>query len=122
MPVRVNLPRVRYSSDNHYNNRPGFHEVRYEMVLMADRDLLSIAGVPEAVARYSSDVYYLESFVADFMHLLQDAVMDVESSSDDSHGACHSDMSGVESSSSGKLFGGAFLFYIFQKINEPFPF
>ena len=85
MTVRVSLPRVRYSCENEYSNRPGYHDVQYQLILMSDQNLMADESVREAVMRFSSDVYYLEAFAADFIHRLSEAAVGVDP---DSEGSC----------------------------------
>ena len=112
MPIRVGLPRVRFSHENEYSNRPGFHDVQYEVILMSDHDLLVQDSVQEAIMRFTSDVYYMEAFAADYIHRLCDAVANANSSSSDS--STEPKSSDVESSSSGICF---IFFYISMPIN-----
>lgn len=72
--MRVSLPRVRYPHTIVYNNRPGFHDVNFELILMSTQDLLLHDSVKEAILQYSSDVCYVEAFTADYIHQLQDCV------------------------------------------------
>ena len=101
MPGRISFPRVRYSCETDYSNRPGYHDVQYEMIFMSDQNLLLNDSVREAVMCFSSDVYYLEAFVADYVHRLSDSVMGVEPASGDSRINDCSDSSRVSDLSSG---------------------
>ena len=72
--VRISLPRVRYPHAVVYSNRPGFHDVCFELVLMASQDLLVNESVREAILQFTSDVCYVEAFTADYIHQLQECV------------------------------------------------
>ena len=105
MSVRIGLPRVRYSCETNYSNRPGYHDVQYELIMMSNQNLLADDSVREAVMRFSSDVYYLEAFAADYIHRLSECVVLADSNSEESHAACRSSPSlDSEVSSSGNYF------------------
>ena len=74
MSVQINLPRVRYPHLATYSNKSGFHEIGFELVMMSKQDLSDNASVREAVLQYTSDVSFVEAFVADYMHQLYDCV------------------------------------------------
>ena len=74
MSPRLSLPRVRYAFEPSYNNRPGFHDVQYEMIFMSDRDLVKNDAVRSALLQYTNDVYFMEAFTADYIHRLVDFV------------------------------------------------
>ena len=102
MVVRISLPRVRFSGENGYSNRPGYHDVQYELIFMSNQNLMASDSVREAVMRFSSDIYFMEAFAADFIHRLTDAVKNSAPASEESVLAPQSDSSlDSESSSSG---------------------
>ena len=74
--MQVNLPRVRYPHLAAYSNKSGFHEIGFELVIMSKQDLSTKASVRETVLQYTSDICFVEAFVADFMHQLYDCVGD----------------------------------------------
>ena len=107
MAVRIGLPRVRYSDENEYSDRPGYHDVQYEMILMSNKNLLADDSVREAVMRYSSDIYFMEAFAADYLHRLS-ACRRSPSASSESGGTRHLDPPNVSldsmNSSSGTFY------------------
>ena len=74
MSVQVNLPRARYPHSAVYTNRPGFHEVSFELILMSKQDLSDNGAVRDAILQYTSDACFVEAFVADYMHQMYDCV------------------------------------------------
>ena len=106
MSVRISLPRVRYSNETIYSNRPGYHDIQYELVMMSNQNLMANDSVREAVMRFSSDIYYLEAFAADYTHRLSECKMGVNPDSGELHTVNRSDLSlASEVSTSGELVG-----------------
>ena len=110
MALQVNFPRVRYSHETCYNDRPGFHAVQYEMILMANRDLASDDSVKELLLQYSADVYMVEAFAADYIHQLSAAVAAGDADSDASCDSLSGSVAGGPDSSAGmySFFGFSF--------------
>ena len=77
MSVRIGLPRLRYSYETNYTNRPGYHNVQYELIMMSNQNVLLNSTVREAVMHFVSDSYHTEAFAADYLHRLSDAVIGV---------------------------------------------
>ena len=72
----VNIPRVRYDHIPRYSKAAGFYQLQYEMVFVADENVLENGAVKDAVLTYSQDVYRMEIFAADCLHQISACVDD----------------------------------------------